>query len=219
MLTLASTQTIDTTLAQPSLSTVGVPHADWRTTVPTLRSQSVSVRELRLSDARNLHAMLTTEEVARFISPPPTTVEGFEGFIRWTLRQRAEGQYVCFGIVPAGRTEAVGIIQVRALDQRFGVGEWGFAIGRELWGTGAFVAAARLVLDFVFTEMPTNRLEARAVVENGRGNGVLKKLGAVCEAVLRQSFARNGAPTDQRLWSILREHWISAKVTWGGPVH
>jgi [ribosomal protein S5]-alanine N-acetyltransferase len=219
MLTLASTRTMDASLPPRALSVGGVPPVDWRTTVPTLSSQSVSVRELRLSDARSLHAMLTTEEVARFISPPPTTVEGFERFIRWTFRQHAGGRYVCFGIVPAGRTEAVGIIQVRALDPEFGVGEWGFAIGREFWGTGVFVKAARLVLNFVFTEMPTERLEARAVTENGRGNGVLKKLGAVREALLRHSFARDAVPMDQQLWSILRGHWIVAKATWGAPVH
>ena len=48
-----------------------------------------SLRELRASDAASLFALLTTEEVSRFISPPPSTVEGFERFIAWTLRQRA----------------------------------------------------------------------------------------------------------------------------------
>ena len=32
---------------------------------------------------------------------------------------------------------------------------------------------------------------------NGRGNGALRKLGAVQEGLLRQSFARNGEYVDQ----------------------
>ena len=39
-------------------------------------------------DAASLFALLTTEEVARFISPPPTSVEGFEKFIAWAHRER-----------------------------------------------------------------------------------------------------------------------------------
>ena len=55
-----------------------VVSTDWREALPVLRGQRVTLRELRTSDAPSLFAMLTTEEVSRFISPPPTTVEGFE---------------------------------------------------------------------------------------------------------------------------------------------
>ena len=51
---------------------------DWRRTLPVLTAPALTLRELRLSDAPSLLAMLATEEVARFISPPPTTVDGFE---------------------------------------------------------------------------------------------------------------------------------------------
>ena len=62
--------------------------SDWRQSLPVLASGQVVLRELQPSDAASLFAMLTTAEVSRFISPPPTTVEGFERFISWTIRQR-----------------------------------------------------------------------------------------------------------------------------------
>ena len=65
------------------------------------------MRHLRASDAPTLLAMLSTEEVARFISPPPTTVRGFEHFIEWTHEQQAAGRYICFGIVPYGEEHAL----------------------------------------------------------------------------------------------------------------
>src|SRR5262249_45320294 len=51
---------------------------DWRAGLPVLSNKGVTLRELRITDAQSLFAMLTTEEVSRFISPPPTTIEGFE---------------------------------------------------------------------------------------------------------------------------------------------
>ena len=165
------------------------------------------LRELRLSDAASLFAMLTTEEVSRFISPPPSTVEGFERFISWTHRQRAAGTYVCFAVTLKGFDTAVGIFQVRELEAGFGTAEWGFAIGSPFWGTGVFQEGAKLVADFAFDVLGVHRLEARAAVRNGRGNAALQKIGAVQEAVLRKSFLRNGEYLDQVLYAIVEEDW------------
>ena len=77
---------------------------------------------------------------------------------------------------------------------------------------------ARLVLDFVFEVMRVHRVEARAAVRNGRGNGALRKIGAVQEGVLRRSFLRNGEYLDQVLWSIVNEDWLQAKAVWGPRV-
>ena len=84
--------------------------------------------------------------MSRFISPPPATVEGFERFIGWTIRQRQNGQYVCFAVVPHGSDIAIGIFQVRSLEPAFGTAEWGFALASEFWGTGIFVDGAKLML-------------------------------------------------------------------------
>jgi RimJ/RimL family protein N-acetyltransferase len=196
--------------AQPVVST------DWRCSLPVLLGSEVTLRELRLSDAPALLALLNTEEVSRFISPPPTTVDGFERFISWTHRERAAGKFVCFGVVPAPYDHAVGIIQVRQLEGSFDVAEWGFAIGSQFWGTGVFPKAAREVLSFVFETVGASRLEARSCVENGRGNGALQKIGATREGVLRKSFLRDGEYHDQTLWSIAAADW--RQWTSGAPV-
>jgi RimJ/RimL family protein N-acetyltransferase len=177
------------------------------------------LRELRVSDAASLFAMLTTEEVTRFISPPPSTVEGFERFIQWTIRQRAAGKYVCFAVTPAGDDTAVGIIQVRQLDAQFDTAEWGFAIGSAYWGTGIFQDAARLALDFTFETVGVHRLEARAALRNGRGTGALRKVGAVQECVLRSSFYKDGEYLDQALWTILAEDRKAGQLVWSGRIH
>ena len=181
--------------------------ADWRVGLPTLTGSLVAVRELLLRDAHSLFLALSTEEVSRFISPPPTTVEGFERFIAWTHQQRAAGHHVCFGIVPRGLEAAVGLFQIRSLEGDFGVSEWGFGLASEHWGSGAFVDGAQLVIEFSFGTLGVRRLEARAAVRNGRGNGALRKIGALQEGVLRRSFLRSGESLDQALWSILRDEW------------
>jgi ribosomal-protein-alanine N-acetyltransferase len=200
-------------------STTVTTQSDWRRALPVLAGSMVTLRDLRLSDAPSLLAMLATEEVARFISPPPTTVDGFERFIAWTHRERAAGNYVCFGVVPHGLDTAVGIFQIRQLEPGFATAEWGFALGSAYWGTGVFLDAAKMVVDFAFEGVGVHRLEARAAIVNGRGNGALRKIGAMQEGILRKSFLRNGVYLDLALWTILDEDWRRAKTVWGVRVH
>jgi len=70
-----------------------------------------------------------------------------------------------------------------------------------------FVEAANMVVEFAFDAIGVHRLEARSASHNGRGNGALRKLGAIQEMRLRQSFLKHGQYYDQYLWSILRDDW------------
>jgi RimJ/RimL family protein N-acetyltransferase len=193
-----------------SAPAAGVVSSDWRRGLPALTGKRVTLRELRVSDATALYAMLTTDEVARFISPPPASVEGFERFIVWTLRMRDLGSYACFAVTLDGQDTAIGIFQLRGLEAGFATAEWGFAIGSEYWGSGVFVEGAELMAGFAFETVGVHRLEARASIKNGRGNGALRKIGAVQEGILRRSFLRNGEYHDQVLWAILDEDWLGA---------
>ena len=213
---------------EPGLQVFDAPRSevvstDWRERLPVLKGRQVVLRELRAADAPSLFAMLTAEEVSRFISPPPTTVEGFARFIAWTLRQRAAGTYACFAVTLAGYDTAIGIFQVRETEAGFGTAEWGFALGSAFWGTGVFLDGTELVLHFAFETLGVHRLEARAATRNGRGNGALRKVGAVQEGILRKSFLCNGEYLDQALYAIIEGDWRrareSARPAWHAKLH
>ena len=191
-------------------------NTEWRRNLPVLRGSGVTLRGLRSSDAGALMSLLTTDEVTRFITPPPATVEGFERFVRWAEDERERGGYVCFAVVPDGYDTAVGMFQVRQTDPTFRTGEWGFVLGSAFWGSGLFSAGASLVIDFAFEVIGVHRLEARVAVQNGRGNAALQKIGAVKEGTLRKSFLRGGQYLDQSLWSILEGDRFRSKAVWGG---
>jgi ribosomal-protein-alanine N-acetyltransferase len=190
-------------------------HRDWHEGLPALSGSLITLRELRPSDAPSLLASVGTAEVTRLISPPPPTVEGFEKFIAWTHRQREARKSVAFAVVLKESDTVIGLFQVRALQPAFDIAEWGFALGSEFWGKGIFMDAALLVLDYAFDVLGVHRLEARAAIKNGRGNGALQKLGAVQEAVLRGSFLRDGVYLDQGFWTILIDAWRQNRAARG----
>jgi len=200
-------------MAPAQTTSSSVVTSDWQQGLPTLHGRQVVLRELRASDAASLFSLLTTEEVARFLSPPPATVDGFEKFIAWTLRQRIAGMYACFAVTLRGCDTAIGIFQVRDLGIGFENAEWGFAIGSAFWGTGVFREGAELVLEFAFETLGVHRLEARAAAINGRGNGALQKVGAVQECVLRKSLLRDGRYLDQVLYAVIAVDWRRSRET------
>jgi len=191
----------------------------WQHISPVLRGSRVTLREVRAADAIALLSAISATEVTRFISPPPDSVEGFEQFIALARRRRSTGEAVCFGVLPAGYDTPVGLFQVRRIEPQFRVAEWGFAVAREFWGEGLFSAAAPLVIDWVFETLGALRLEARSAITNGRGNGALRKVGAVQEAVLRKSLLREGEYVDQVLWTLTIEQWQRLRSTHRANVH
>jgi [ribosomal protein S5]-alanine N-acetyltransferase len=161
-----------------------------------------------LTDAGSLHVELSSPEVKRFMWSPPPNAEAFDQFIKWAHLERATGKYICYGIVPHAESRAAGVFELRQLQPGFLRGELGFVMAPRLWGQGVFVEGARLVLDFAFGVVKVHRVEARAAVDNDRGNAALEKLGAHREGRLREGFWREDRYVDQYLWSILDTDWF-----------
>ncbi len=179
----------------------------WTESPPRLRGEVVDVREVVEADAPTLFEMLSDPQVAAYMSPPPPSLQAFRGFIAWAQRERALGNGICFGIVPPGSNAAVGVIQLRPQEPSWFTTQWGFAIGAAFWSTGAFFDAAQAVASYAFEHMGVHRLEARAMVTNGRGNGALQKMGAIPEGALASAFAQNGRYNPQFLWGLPVDAW------------
>lgn len=188
---------------------------DWRERLPVLCGERIVLRELLPADGPPLAALLTTDEVTRFISPPPKSAEAFDRCIQNAVEQRAAGMAAWYAVTPRAFDTPVGLFQVRSIEPGFATAEWGFALGSGFWGTGIFDESAALVLAFSFETLGVHRLEARVAVRNGRGIGALRKLGAVQEGLLRKSLLCNGAFLDQALYTILDDDWRRAQAMAG----
>jgi RimJ/RimL family protein N-acetyltransferase len=92
-------------------------------------------------------------------------------------------------------------------------------MGSPFWGTGLFVEGAEAVVDFAFEGIGVEQLGARAAIENGRGNGALRKLGAVCEGVIPNGLVLNGRAQDQYYWTLSANARPRRKIVWDLRTH
>jgi RimJ/RimL family protein N-acetyltransferase len=185
----------------------------WRSELPTLTGRTITLREPGPQDLGPLVVLLSHGDATRFGIEEPVSDVGVRELIDRAARERATGTSINYVITATSTRAVAGLLQVRQLDPSFEAAEWECTIAPYSRGSGIFMEAARLAGSFAFGTLGANRLEARVLLQNGRGNGAMRKLGAVQEGILRRSIRYAGEYFDQVLWSILKEdwgeHWVS----------
>lgn len=192
---------------------------DWRRELPMLTTRLVVLREATPEDHDSLVDLLSIADASRFGIDDPALDEGVQALLERTAQERANGVSFTYVVTLATTRAIVGLAQVRRLDPTFEAAEWEMTLAPSVRGTGVFVDAARLLGSFAFDSVGAYRLESRVVVQNGRANGALRKLGAVQEGVLRRSLHRGTEYFDQALWSVLKEDWGNHWVSTASRVH
>jgi len=193
--------------------------SDWRAALPTLTSRSVILREPGAQDLGALVDLLSIADASRFGVDYPVTDAAVDALIDRAQRDRETGvAFTYVVLVNSGRTVA-GAFQVRRLDPMFEAAEWEATLAPSVRGTGVFVEAARLIGSFAFGTIGAHRLEARVLLQNGRANSALRKIGAVQEGILRRSARRGDEYVDQVLWSVLKDDWADRWVSTEPRVH
>jgi RimJ/RimL family protein N-acetyltransferase len=184
-----------------------VDGSPWRQSSPVLRGAGVTLREAGHQDALALFTLLSTPQVARLVSVAPQSPAELAARIESAALDRREGRGVWLSVLLES-SQIAGLFKLRELEAGFGSAEWEFVLAHAQWGGGLFVRSAPIVLDYVFDVLGARRLEARATISNARGQAALRKLGAVQEAVLRQSVrVEGGAYEDQALLTLFADDW------------
>jgi len=178
----------------------------WTDRVPPLHGDLTTLREVEASDVSTLFTLFSDPAVTAHMAPPPPTPAKFAGFVEWSHQQRAQGRGVCFGIVPDGMTAAVGILQLR-LEPTSSGAEWGFVLSNHFWSTGVFADAADVLVEYAFTAMHVERLEARIALRNRRAHAAVQKLGARFETTLEESSPQGIARDPASVWTLREHDW------------
>lgn len=175
--------------------------------MPPLRGDLTTLREITATDVSPLFTLFSDPAVTRHMAPPPPTLATFAGFVEWSQQERAQGRGVCFGIVPDGMAAAVGVLQVRGLDATSSAAEWGFVLSAHFWSTGVFSDAAHALVDFVFTAMHVEHLDARIALRNRRAQAAVQKLGARFESTLEDTSPKGVRRDPESVWTLREHDW------------
>ena len=182
--------------------------------IPVLETKRLCLRAPRLGDAKTVATLANDRRIAENTAriPHPYKMSDAESFIAHA--NRAGGEAV-FLIMLRDETivGACGVMQQEA------VPELGYWLGVDHWGKGYATEALHAVIDYAFTDLAHEALQAGARVTNPASRRVLEKCGFQWTGVglYRISSIKSSAPIDRfrlerGIWTALKGWGRSKKV-------
>tara|TARA_B100000676_G_scaffold294661_2_gene332855 strand:+ start:524 stop:1075 length:552 start_codon:yes stop_codon:yes gene_type:complete len=145
--------------------------------------QTIRTERLLLEPLVPAHALALTRfarlwEVARYTAniPHPYPAGCAEAFTKQSVDQRRDGGGWVFAVVPQDDPGVLGVVDITLSDDRRS-GELGYAFAPWAWGQGYATEAARALVNFGFSYLRLDLIEAFAMVENPASCRVLSKAG------------------------------------------
>lgn len=173
-------------------------------TAPTLASEHLILRQLKVDDAPALFDILSDGEVMRYWSSGPHAhIDETRSYIAWNAE--TEAGHVCWAITLDGRVALGWIILLPHRKNSF---ELGYILGRSHWGKGYVYEAACMALDHAFGNLAARRVMADTDPGNIGSIRLLEKLGFQREGYLRQEWETHIGVRDSLLFGLLRTEWF-----------
>ena len=137
-------------------------------------------------------------------SSPMESLQDAEDFIASIIEENRCGSRDYFLIIDEARDQAIGTIGfIFPYPRRHGVADLGYGLSVDYWGTGAFQAACRLILDYGFGELGLARIQVTTRADNARAAAGVEKVGFRRETTLRSFYRTETGREDGLLLYLL----------------
>ena len=80
-----------------------------------------------------------------------------------------------------------------------------YMLSPQYWGRGIMTEVLQAILNYGFSEIELNRIQAEVFDGNIASEHVLKKCGMLFEGIARQKYYKNGTYIDTAQYAILRD--------------
>ncbi len=168
-----------------------------------LDTDRLRLAPLQLSDAPSLLAILGDPEAMEFWHRPAITraATGSE-IIAGQLAAMVDGEFLYWTVWRGD--DAIGSIDLSALDFAHLRGEVGFLFRRDQWGFGYGREAMAALVSHAFGPLKLERLEARILAPNTRAKKLVMALGFKPEGRLSGHLLRDGLRHDVDVFGLLK---------------
>ena len=125
----------------------------------------------------------------------------------WTAGYARDNFYQWAIVLKENGPEPIGSISAVRINEKIGGAVMGYCMSRDQWGKGIMTEALTALIDFFFSEVGVNRIEADHDPNNPASGRVMEKSGMTHEGTMRQAGRSNQGIIDVSRWAILRQDW------------
>ena len=171
-----------------------------------LSGRQVRLRRSQAQDAAALFAIAHDPEVMRYVDWPAQMALGEAwAFLDASARRWRDGGEHHWMIESADGAAVLGCIACRP---RAHAVDCGLLLARAAWGYGHATEAAGLLIDWLKTKPPVQRIWALTDVDHHRAGALLDRVGLRREGLLRRATVRpnlSPLPRDSEVWGLARD--------------
>ncbi len=173
--------------------------------LPTIETERLILRPMRMRDAQDLFAYARDPQVSRHVLwDTHASIADSRQFLRGAIRQYRKGQPGSFAITLKDSGRMIGTVGFMWINLDYHSAEVGYSLSRDYWNQGIMTEALRAVVAFGFDTLRLNRIEAQHETDNPASGRVMAHVGMQFEGVLRQRLKNKGRFVDVALYAILR---------------
>jgi len=178
---------------------------------PTLETERLILRKLRLEDAKDVFEYASDPEVSKYVTwEPHKSIEDSINFIKFTHERYEKKEGIIWGIVYRENNKVIGTCDISPVTKHFRA-EIAYTLARDYWGKGIMTEAVKEVIRFGFEKMNLNRIQAMCIPENIGSYRVMEKVGMKYEGLIREYIYIKGKFQDLKLYSILKREYLEQK--------
>ena len=172
-----------------------------------LRTARLELRPLREADVASLFEIHSDPKVMRYWDAPIwKSDERGRAMVARDLALTTK-DHLRLGIELAAGTKLLGTCALWRINAPSRRAELGYALGSKSWGQGYMHEALSALLDYAFTELDLNRVEADTDPRNERSTRLLERLKFSREGLFRERCIVDGEISDSAMYGLLRREW------------
>ena len=176
--------------------------------MPCLETEQLLLRPVRESDADAIFEIFGNDEVMRFYDKEAfTTPAQAEQLLSRMIKRNAEGETMRWGITLKENDTVIGTAGFNVFVMRWARGGIGYDILPAYGKQGYMTEALRAILQYSFTTLGLNRVEAMVMPGNEASAGLLRKLGFHREGLLREYGFWKNEFQDLQMFALLKREW------------
>ncbi len=175
---------------------------------PILETPRLTLRRLQLTDAEDMFAYASDNEVSRYVTwESHRSIADSRAFLQSVTARYQNSPAAEWGIVAKATGRLIGTIAYHDWALHHRRAEIGYALGRAYWGQGLMTEAAQAVIAWGFRAHDLYRIQAMCLPANIGSARVMEKAGMQFEGLLRGYILHKGTPCDMKLYAIVRPDW------------
>jgi ribosomal-protein-alanine N-acetyltransferase len=175
---------------------------------PTLHTARLLLRPLTEADTLPIFALHSDPGVSRYWNSPPWRQNAQAvNFIALCKEMERERRGAAMALQRAADGVFIGYCNLFDWNPIHRSVKLGYCLHVGAWGQGFAPEAARGLLEWGFSALDLNRVQAETDPRNTASNRVLEKLGFTHEGTLREDCIVGGEISDSRVYGLLRREW------------